>query len=87
MKVGILTYNDVHNHGAVLQANALRTVILAKGNECEFLEFDRDYSMISKQQANKYKIGLKSIPFYMHYLCEKGIGNIIYNVKKESGEG
>lgn len=60
----------------------MRTIFLDKGYECEFLEFDRDYSMIPQKQANKYKIGIKSIPFYMQYLCQKGIGNIVYNVKK-----
>ena len=28
MKIGILTYYGVHNHGAVLQANALKTCLL-----------------------------------------------------------
>lgn len=82
MKVGILTYYDVHNHGAVLQANALKTVIMSLGHDCEFLSFDRDYSMIPQKQANKYKISLKSIPFYLNYLYEKGIGNIAYNINK-----
>lgn len=40
MKIGILTYYGVHNHGAVLQANALRQVLLNKGHDCGFLEFE-----------------------------------------------
>ena len=83
MKIGILTYYGVHNHGAVLQANALKTVLKGKGHECGFLEFERSYSNISRQQANKYKLGLGSIGFYAKYLMEKGVGNILYNVGKK----
>lgn len=82
MKVGILTYYGVHNHGAVLQANALNTIIQSLGNECSFLTFNRDYSLIPQKQADKYRIGVRSIPFYIKYLQEKGIGNIIYNLSK-----
>ena len=83
MKIGILTYYGVHNHGAVLQANALKTVLESKGHECGFLEFERSYSNISQQQANKYKFGLGSIGFYAKYMMEKGLGNILYNVRKK----
>ena len=83
MKIGILTYYGVHNHGAVLQANALKTVLESKGHECGFLEFERSYSNISQKQANKYKLGLGSASFYAKYLMEKGAGNILYNVSKK----
>ena len=83
MKIGILTYYGVHNHGAVLQANALKTVMEGKGHECGFLEFERSYSNISQQQANKYKFGLGSIGFYAKYMMKKGLGNILYNVSKK----
>lgn len=83
MKIGILTYYGVHNHGAVLQANALKTVLEEKGHECGFLQFERSYSNISSQQANKYKLGLGSIGFYAKYLMEKGVSNILYNVSKK----
>lgn len=82
MKVGILTYYGVHNHGAVLQANALNTIIKSLGYECGFLKFERDYSLIPQKQVNKYKLNLKSILFYIRYLQEKGIGNILYNFTK-----
>ena len=83
MKIGILTYYGVHNHGAVLQANALKTVLERKGHECGFLEFERSYSNISQHQANKYKFGFGSMVFYAKYLIEKGAGNIFYNVSKK----
>lgn len=82
MRIGILTYYGVHNHGALLQANALKKVLESKGNQCGFLEFERDYSNIPKQQANKYKFSLGSISFYINYLLKKGLINIIYNIKK-----
>lgn len=83
MNAGILTYYNVHNHGAVLQANALRTIIMSLGHQCKFLAFDRDYSMISQKSVAKYKISTRSIPFYIQYLCERGIGNVIYNINKK----
>ena len=83
MKIGILTYYGVHNHGAVLQANALKTVIESKNHKCGFLEFERSYSNISQKQANKYKIGFGSIGFYAKYLMEKGAGNVLYNGGKK----
>lgn len=83
MRIGILTYYGVHNHGAVLQANALKTVLNSMGHECGFLEFERNYANISQQQAKKYQLGVGSIPFYLQYLREKGIGNIAYNIRKK----
>ncbi len=82
MKIGILTYYGVHNHGAVMQANALKQVLAEMGHEVSFLSFDRDYRYISSQQRNKYQISLKSIPFYVKYMCQRGLPNILYNVKK-----
>lgn len=73
MKIGILIYYGVHNHGAVLQANALRQVLLNKGHDCGFLEFERDYSNISETQANKYKFGIGSIFFYANTSLKKGL--------------
>ena len=83
MKIGILTYYGVHNHGAVLQANALKMVLESKGHECGFLKFERSYSNISQKQASKYKIGINSIGFYLRYLMDKGPGNVLYNLKKK----
>lgn len=83
MKIGILTYYGVHNHGALLQANALKKVLNSKGYDCGFLEFERSYSNISSEQTNKYKLGFGSISFYTKYLFEKGVSNILYNVKKK----
>lgn len=81
-KAGILTYYGVHNHGAVLQANALKKVLEKKGYEVTFLRFNRNYDMIPEENSKKYKIGLSSIPFYVKYTLQRGIPNILYNLKK-----
>lgn len=82
MRIGILTYYGVHNHGAVLQANALKTVLQNMGHEVEFLSFERSYEYISQEQTKKYKISLASIPYFVKYTFQKGVGNILYNYKK-----
>lgn len=84
MKIGILTYYGVHSHGAVLQANALKSVLKKMGHEVCFITFDRNYDYIPTTQSRKYKISLASIPFYAKYLIEKGPSNILYNLKKNS---
>lgn len=82
MKVGILTYYGVHNHGALLQANALKSVLEAQGVEVEFLKFQRNYDYIPVGLEKKYQFGIKSIPFFIKYMFKKGIGNIFYNFRK-----
>ncbi|GIC73081.1 hypothetical protein LFLT20_00850 [Limosilactobacillus fermentum] len=47
MKIGILTYYGVHNHGAVLQANALKSVLQKIGHEVSFVSFERNYGLKS----------------------------------------
>lgn len=82
MEVGILTYYGVHSHGAVLQANALKSVLEKMGHEVCFIAFERNYDYIPAKQSRKYRISLASIPFYAKYIIEKGPSNILYNLKK-----
>ena len=82
MRIGILTYDRVHNHGAVLQANALRLFLENQGHEVSFLMFDRNYDHIPQENVRKYKRSPASIPYYFRYLLAKGIGNILYNFRK-----
>lgn len=82
MKIVILTYYGVHNHGAVLQANALKSVLQKMGHEVSFVSFERNYDYVLAGKAKKYQISLGSIPYYIGFLKEKGIGNVLYNVKK-----
>lgn len=84
MQIGILTYYGVHSHGAVLQANALKSVLENMGHEVCFISFERNYDYISQSQANKYRIGIASVPFYIKYLFEKGPANILYNLRKNA---
>jgi len=82
MKIGILTYYGVHNHGAVLQANALQSVLKSMGHDVSFLSFDRSYEFLTTEQAKKYKIGFASVMFYIKYMSEKGVRNVFYNIAK-----
>ena len=43
MKVGILTFHNALNQGAVLQAYALQTYIEKKGHEVEFIDYRPEY--------------------------------------------
>ena len=63
MKIGILTYYGVHNHGAVLQANALKTVLESKGHECGFLEFERSYSIFLRNRLININLVLEVLAF------------------------
>ena len=82
MRVGILTYYGVFNHGAVLQANALKKVVESMGHDCEFVTFNRNYDYLPQGQDKKYNISLKSFSLYMKYLLRKGVCNTLYNLKK-----
>lgn len=82
MKIGILTYYGVHNYGALLQANALKKVLNSMGHECTFPTFTRNYDMTPPEQIKKYRFGIGSISFYLKYLMNNGVGNIVFNLKK-----
>lgn len=82
MRAGILTYYGVFNHGAVLQANALKMVIRSMGHECEFVSFHRNYDYIPEGQDRKYNLSIRSVGLYARYLARKGGANTLYNVKK-----
>lgn len=84
MKAGILTYYAVFNHGAVLQANALKKVIESLGHSCEIIQFNRNYDMIPQERVNKYNISIRSIGLYVKYLRQKGLKNTLYNFQKSS---
>lgn len=83
MKTGILTYYGVHNYGAVLQANALKKVLESLNCEVSFLSFDRNYDFISQEQAKKYKISAASLAYYARYLQQKGLQNVLFNLRKK----
>jgi len=82
-KIGIVTHYGVHNHGAQLQLFALITILRSKGMDVHALQFDKDYRYMDATAKNKYKISIKSIPFYTKYLFEKGIKKTIFNYSKK----
>ena len=83
MKIGILTYYNVHNHGALLQAKALQEILLSMGHEVSFLTFDRDYRYLKEGSSKKYAFALSGIPYYASLLWQRGIPNVLYNLSKK----
>ena len=84
MNTGILTYYNVHNHGAVLQANALKLVLKSLSCEAVILSFERNYDNTPKELVNKYRINLNSLKFFYEYLKKNGYSNILYNLRKRA---
>lgn len=82
MKIGILTYYSVHNHGALLQAYGMQRTLQKMGNEVDFLTFERNYENMEPGSEKKYKIGISSIPLYLKYMKDNGLGAFVYNGKK-----
>lgn len=84
MKYGIITHYDVHNHGAILQLNALIKVLKNSfGIDASALQFDKNYDFMGHQMKAKYEISAKSIGIYWDYLRERGIGCFAFNYKKK----
>jgi hypothetical protein len=84
MQIRIVTHYDVHNHGAVLQLNALKEVLTAMGHETKALTFEKNYEFMPSYASNKYNIGIKSIPYYLGYIKDNGLERTLFNVKKRS---
>lgn len=82
MKAAILTYYNVHNHGSSLQALGLKKVLEKFGYEVSFLTFNRNYDFIPEENAKKYKLGASSIVFFIKYMFDRGVDNILFNLKK-----
>lgn len=83
MKIGIITHYDVHNHGALLQLNALVQILSGRGHEVFALKFDKNYDFMGRELKNKYTLSVKSIPFYIRYLFKKGLIKTLYNIRKK----
>ena len=80
--VGILTHYQVHNHGAILQMHGLYHVLKKFGLQPCVLTYKKDFSFIDEELTHKYNISLKSIPFYLEYLRQQGLGKTLFNFKK-----
>jgi len=84
MTYGIITHYDVHNHGALLQLNALvQTLRRQFGIVSYALQFDKNYDFLGRGLKAKYEISLRSVGIYLKYLRESGVGRFLFNVKKK----
>lgn len=84
MRYGIITHYDVHNHGALLQLNALRLVLKRDFNiEAKALQFDKNYDFMERGMKDKYELSLRSVGIYMNYLRQKGLRCMKYNYGKK----
>lgn len=82
MKIGIITYHSVHNHGAILQLYALKRVLESRGHYTKALDFKRNYDFIGADLERKYSFSIQSIPYYIKYLFKNGLGKTLYNYRK-----
>ena len=70
MKIGIITHYDVHNHGALLQLNALIQVLKKEFNaEAKALQYDKNYDFLGVELKAKYVLSFKSIKIYSKEDC------------------
>lgn len=83
MDIGIITHYDVHNHGALLQLNALCKVLKSMGYETAALQFEKNYDFLGVELKDKYNISLRSFHYYIGYLIKKGVGKTWYNIQKK----
>lgn len=81
-KVGIITHYDVHNHGAVLQLNALVQILKQKGCDAKALQFEKNYDFLGIDKRYKYELSFKSIPIYIKYIFQRGINCTWFNYRK-----
>ena len=57
MKIGIITHYDVHNHGALLQLNALIQVLRTTFDaDAKALQYDKNYDFLGHELKAKYVI-------------------------------
>ncbi|MDD2392064.1 MAG: polysaccharide pyruvyl transferase family protein [Bacilli bacterium] len=82
MRIGIITHYDVHNHGALLQLNALVKFFNKKGYEAFALKYDKNYDFLGTLNKKKYNIGIHSVPLYLKYLLSNGVKKTVFNINK-----
>ena len=65
----------MHNHGAVLQLNALIKVLKRDfGIDAKALQFDKNYDFMGREMKAKYELSLNSIGIYLDYIKDNGLG-------------
>lgn len=83
MKIGIITHYNVHNHGALLQLYALKTVLEKENNNVAALTFKKNFDFMESDIDKKYDISIKSLFWYMSYICKIGLKRTIFNIRKK----
>lgn len=85
MKIRIITHYEVLNHGAILQLYSLKKVLerFSGGEEVKALKYKKNFDFMEENIENKYVISLKSVPYYMGYLKEKGVKKTLFNIHKK----
>lgn len=83
MDIGIITHYDVHNHGALLQLNALVKTLQREGYKAVALQFEKNYDFLGIEQKEKYNISFRSVPYYLKYLVQKGVRKTLFNIAKK----
>lgn len=84
MKIGIITHYDVHNHGALLQLNALVQVLKKEFNaDAKALQYDKNYDFLGVELKAKYVLSFRSIKIYLQYLFQRGLQLFFFNIKKK----
>ena len=73
MDIGIITHYDVHNHGALLQLNALCKVLKKMGYEATALRFEKNYDFLGIELKDKYNISLRFYSLLLYLFGSKRI--------------
>lgn len=84
MKIGIITHYNVHNHGALLQLYALKSVLEKENNDVSALTFKKNFDFMESGIDKKYDISIKSVVWYLSYICKIGLKRTIFNVRKKN---
>ena len=84
MKIGIITHYDVHNHGALLQLNALIQVLRTTFDaDAKALQYDKNYDFLGHELKAKYVLSFQSVKIYLKYLFQRGIRLFLFNLQKK----
>lgn len=84
MKIGIITHYNVHNHGALLQLYALKTVLEKENNKVSALTFKKNFDFMESGLDKKYDISIKSLFWYLSYIRKIGLKRTIFNIRKKN---
>lgn len=89
MKVGILTFHDAHNYGAVLQAYALRTFLRRNGYEASIVNYKNKKISSSYPKTLSYKyhmrdfIHVRSMPKMIRSLMDTNFAQKSWGIQWE----